>query len=131
MLKTRLVEAGEILLGMVWWGFTWIWGGLMTAMFLLVPLLLANMAFLIREDLPATVVLAGGVVGAYAINLPPWDADEPESLPLVIGGTAVSVVIWDFMRGSADVVTLLVALGLAGIGYPVRRFISARREPEQ
>ena len=34
----------------------------MTAMVVLVPLLLANIAFLIRDDLPATVALAGGVV---------------------------------------------------------------------
>lgn len=98
----------------------------MAAMFVLVPLLLANMAFLIREDLPATAALAGGVVGAYAINLPPWDAEEPEGLPLVIGGTALSVVLWDLMRSSADLLTLLVALGLTVMVWPIRRFIASR-----
>ena len=77
-------------------------------------------------DVPATVALAIGVAGAYAEGLPPSDTDEPESLPLVIGGTAVSVVAFDLMRGSADLATLLVALGLAAAGWPLRRLVTRR-----
>jgi hypothetical protein len=116
------------MLGLLWWGFVWAWGGVMSAAFILAPLLLANMAVLIRESIPATVALAGGVVVAYVMDLPPWDADEPESLPLVVGGTAIAVVIWDIMRNSADVVTLLVALAVATIGWPLRRFVSSGRQ---
>lgn len=122
-----LRDSGETMLGLIWWGFVWAWGGLMSAAFILAPLVLANMAVLLRESIPATVALAGGVVGAYVMDLPPWDADEPESFPLVVGGTAVAVVLWDIMRNSADVVTLLVALAVAMIGWPLRRFVSAVR----
>lgn len=123
-MKSRLTETGETLLGAVWLGPVWVWGGLMTAMIVLAPLLLANLAVEIRDSLPATVALAGGVVGAYAIGLPPWDADEPESLSVVVAGAAVSAVVWDLMRGSADVVTLLVTLGVTAVGWPARRFMT-------
>ena len=121
-------EAAETMLGLLWWGMVWVWGGVLSAAFILAPLLLANMAVLLLGSIPATVALAGGVVGAYLMDLPPWDADEPESLPLVIGGTATTVVVWDLLRGSADMVTLLVALGVAAIGWPARRIVSAHRQ---
>jgi hypothetical protein len=70
-MKAWLTEAGETLIAAIWWGSVWVWGGLLSAMFILVPLLLANVAAEIRESLPATVALAGGVVGAYLINQPP------------------------------------------------------------
>ncbi len=125
-MKRWLVELAESLVGATWWGATWAVGIAMGAIFTLAPLLLANMTVEI-VDVPATVALAVGVAGAYALGLSPWDADERESLPLVIGGTAVSVVTFDLVRGSADLPTLLVALGLAVAGWPLRR-LATRRE---
>lgn len=125
-MKSWLIDAGETLLGTLWWGSVWTWSSLLSAMLILAPLLLANIAAELRASIPPTIALAGGVVAAYAINLPPWDADEPESLPLVVGGAAISAVVWDLLRGSADVVTLLVVVGLAAVGWPIRRLISSR-----
>ena len=116
----------EPVVGLMWWAMTWLIGGLMSAMFILAPLLLANIAVELRASLPTNVALSGGVIGAYAINLPPWDAQEPVGLPLVVGGAAVSVVGFDLIRGSADAVTLLIVLGMTVIGWPLRRSIGGR-----
>jgi hypothetical protein len=120
-MKTWLADAGEALLGATWWGLTWAWGLAMSAMFILAPLLLATIAVELFEWLPATVALVIGVVGAYLLDLPPWDADDPVGLPLVIGGGAVTVVAWDLMHGSADATSLAIVLALVLIGWPIRR----------
>lgn len=89
--------------------------------FILAPLLLATIAAELFDWLPATAALGIGVMGAYALDLPPWDADDPVGLPLVIGGGAITVVAWDLMRGSADAASLVVVLALVLIGWPIRR----------
>jgi hypothetical protein len=119
--KAFLVEVGETLLGATWWGLTWAWGIAMSAMFILAPLLLATIAVELFDWLPATAALGIGVMGAYVLDLPPWDADDPVGLPLVIGGGAITVVAWDLMRRSADAASLVVVLALVLIGWPIRR----------
>ncbi len=134
-----MTEAGETVLGATWWGLTWAWGIAMSAMFILAPLLLANLTVEIVDWLPANAALVVGVVGAYALDLPPWDATEPVSLPLVVGGGAVTAVVWDVMRGSADAASLIIVLAVVLIGWPIRRVIpthadsgpSARTEPDE
>jgi hypothetical protein len=125
-MKERIVMALETVLGATWWGGVRLWGVLLTAALVLAPLLLGNLAAELVETLPATPALALGVIGAYGLGLPPWDAEEQVGLPLLIGGAASSAVAWDLIRGSADVVTLLVALSLTLIGWPIRRALSRR-----
>ncbi|HSK92763.1 MAG TPA: hypothetical protein VLA76_01745 [Candidatus Angelobacter sp.] len=125
-MKRFLGEIGETVLGAAWWGSVWVWGGLMTAALVLAPLILANLVVELVDTVPATPALAAGVIGAYAIGLPPWDAEERLGLLLIIGGAAASVVGWDLLRGSADIGTLLIALSLALLGWPIRRAISGR-----
>ena len=120
-MKAFLVEVGETLLGATWWGLTWAWGIAMSAMFILAPLLLATIAVELFDWLPATAALGIGVMGAYVLDLPPWDADDPVGLPLVIGGGAITVVAWDLMRRSADAASLVAVLALVLIGWPIRR----------
>ena len=124
-MKAWLTEAGETLLGTIWWGATWAWGITMSAMFILAPLLLANITVEILDGLSATVALVAGVVGAYALGLPPWDADDPVGLALVVGGGAVTVVAWDLLRGSVDAGALLIVLAVILIGWPIRRLVPA------
>lgn len=119
--KINLSEIGGKILGAAWWGTARLWGVVMGAMLLLAPLLLGNMAAELVDALPATAALAVGVVGAYALGLPPWDGEDRTEFMLLIGGTTVSVVAWDLMRGTADMAALLVALGLTVIGWPIRR----------
>ena len=119
--KAWLGEAGETLLGAAWWGLTWAWGIAMSAMFILAPLLLATIAVELFDWLPATAALVIGVVGAYALDLPPWDADDPIGLPLVIGGGAITVIAWDLMHGSANAASLVIVLAIVLIGWPIRR----------
>jgi hypothetical protein len=124
--KTRLIEAGETLLGVAWWGATKAWAVAFTALMLITPLILANMAAEVLDALSATVAIGVGVVGAYALGLPPWDAEERFGLLLVIGGSTASVVVWELMRATADAGSLLVALALTLLGWPIRRaFASA------
>ena len=120
-MKARLSELGELILGMTWWSATWAWGLALTAILLLAPLILANLVAQLIDGLGATLLLGIGVVSAYGIGLPPWSADERLSLLLLIGGTTVSVVAWDLIHGSADAGTLLVALAITVVGWPIRR----------
>lgn len=129
-MKARITDLAETLLGATWWGGVWLWGAFLTAALVLTPLLLGNLAAELVDALPATAALALGVIGAYALGLPPWDARERVSLPLLIGGAAVSAVAWDLLRGSADLATLLVALSLTLIGWPIRRALSRRSDRE-
>jgi hypothetical protein len=124
-MKARLIELGEMVLGATWWGLSWAWGLAFTAMLLLAPLIFGNFAAEFFDALSATAALAIGVAAAYVIGLPPWDADERLSLPLLVGGTTASVVVWDLIRGSADAGTLLVALALTVVGWPIRRIVPA------
>ena len=126
LMRARLAELGETILGAAWWGASWAWGLALTAILLLAPLLVANLLAGILDGLHPTTAMALGVVGAYGIGLPPWDARERIGLPLLLGGTAASVVAWDLIRGSADAGTLLVALSLVVVGWPVRREVSRR-----
>ena len=120
-MKAWLVDAGEALLGATWWALVWARGIATSVMFILAPLLLATIAVEIFDWLPATAALVIGVLGAYALDLPPWDADDPMGLPLVIGGGAVTVVAWDLMHGSANAASLVIVPALALIGWPIRR----------
>jgi hypothetical protein len=130
-MKAYLVELGETIVGATWWGAVWLWGLLVTAALLLAPLLLANLAVELVDTLPATVAVALGVIGAYALNLPPWDAEERIGLLLLIGGAAASAVVWDLVRGSAGADTLLVALSLTIAGWPIRRAVNSRSVPDR
>lgn len=125
-MKARLAELGETFIGAAWWGGSWAWGLVLTALLLLTPLLFANLAIELVETLPATVAVGIGVIAAFAIGLPPWDGDERIGLLLVIGGTTLSVIGWELLRGTADAGTLLVALALTAAGWPLRRAISRR-----
>lgn len=120
-MKARLAELGEIILGLTWWGASWAWGLAFTALLLLAPLILANLAKELVDALSATVALAIGVVAAYAIGLPPWNAGERLGLLLLIGGTTASVIAWELLHGTADAGTLLVALAITLVGWPIRR----------
>ena len=124
-MKAVLSELGEIVVGALWWGGGRVWGVVMGAMLLLAPLILANLLAELLDSVTATVALAGGVVGAYVLGLPPWDGEDRHALLLVIGGSAVSVVVWDLVRGSADAGTLVVAVSLTVLGWPIRRIVSA------
>jgi hypothetical protein len=124
-MKARLIELGEIVVGATWWGMSWAWGLALTAILLLAPLIFANLAVELIGALEPTFALVIGVVAAYVIGLPPWDAEERQSLLLVVGGTAVSVVAWDLLRGAADAGTLLTALALTVVGWPIRRAVPA------
>ncbi len=124
--KSRLGEAAEVGVGILWWVGVYAWGAVLTAVLVLAPLLLANVIVEIREDVPATVALAAGVIGAYALGLPPWNTDEREHLLLVVGGAAVSAVLSDLMRGTADLTTFAVVMTLTLVGWPVRRLVDRR-----
>jgi hypothetical protein len=117
---------GEAMLGAAWWTAARAWGALLTAVLLLAPLLLANLVAELFTSLPATAALLLGVLGAYTVGLPPWDGEERHGLLLVIGGSTASVVGWDLLRGSADVGSLLVALALTVLIWPVRRALARR-----
>lgn len=125
-MKAWLTEACEVAIGALLWAASYAWGAVLGSMLILAPLLMANVAAGIFSWMPATVALSSGVVAAYALGLPPWDAEEPIGLPLVVGGAAASVVVWDLMRNSADAGSLIVAVAIAAIGWPIRRRIRSR-----
>ena len=125
-MKRRLAELGEITAGaLLWWG-GYAWGAILGVIFVCAPLLVACLVTEVRPDIPATVAMGGGVVGAYALDMPPWHAEELSELPLLVGGAAVSAVAFDLVRGSADVATLVVAIGLTIVGWPLRRMLTRR-----
>lgn len=123
-MRDRVVESLEVTIGAVWWGGAHLIGALMSAMFVLAPLLLANLIVELFDTVSATVAIVAGVAGAYVVGLPPWDGEERINLLLIIGGTAVTVVAWDLLRGSATAGTLLLALAIALLGWPIRAAVS-------
>ena len=120
-----------MLLGAAWWGGAHLWGLALGAMLLLAPLLLANMAVEIVDSLSATAAIVIGVIGAYAVGLPPWDGEEQHGLLLLIGGTTGSVVGWELIRGTADAGTLLLALAVTLLGWPVRRAVASHGQADR
>jgi hypothetical protein len=130
-MRAKLGELGELLMGAAWWGGSHLWGVALGAMLLLAPLLLANLAVEVIGSLSGTAAMVIGVIGAYAVGLPPWDAEERYGLPLVIGGTTGSVVGWELVRGSADAGTLLIALAVTLVGWRVRRAIASNGRVDQ
>ena len=127
-MRVLLAELGEIVVGSLWWGGSHVVGIAIGAMLLVAPLILGNLLAELVGSLSGTAAISAGVVGAYALGLPPWDSGGRYSLLLVVGGTAVSAVAWDLLRGSADTSTLLVALALTLVGWPIRRVASTALE---
>ncbi len=125
-MKPWLRNAGEMAVGVILWYGSYAWGAILGAALTCAPLLVAYTAAQLVDGLPATVALAVGVVGAFVLDLPPWHAEERLELPLVVGGAAVSAVVFDLIRGSADVWTLVTALALTIAGWPIRRALSRR-----
>jgi hypothetical protein len=125
MLRRHLTEAGETLLGAVWWGTANVVGILIGVMLILAPLIMAN---LIAEVLTVDPIVAvgTGVIAAYAIGFWPWNGESVTELLVSIGSAAVTAVAFDLVRGGADASTLGIALAIAALGWPIRRAVSRR-----
>ena len=125
-MNRRLGDLGEGIVGFVLWYGSIAWNIALGAFLVCTPLLLAYGLTELVDGLPATVALAAGVVGAYALDMPPWLAEERRDLVLLIVGAALSVFIYDRVRGGADAMTILVVLALTSGGWPVRRALTRR-----
>ncbi|HEX2222411.1 MAG TPA: hypothetical protein VHK06_07780 [Candidatus Limnocylindria bacterium] len=126
-MKSRLAEVGEVLIGTLWWGSAYAWGALVGSMILLAPLLMANLVAEVFDGVSATVALGVGVAAAYVLGFWPWNAESRPTLLATLGGAAASVLGWQILRGSADGGTVLVAMTVATLGWPVRRLVSRIR----
>ena len=120
-IRSALAEAGEVTIGLVWWGGSHLWGLAVGLGLLLAPLLLAVLAATALDGLSADAAISIGVVAAFALGLPPWDADSRLGLPLVIAGASLSAVAWDLTRGGASLTTLGLAFALSVVGFGIRR----------
>ena len=126
-MRRWLGEAAEIAIGLTYFVFVRAWSVILPAIILLFPLGMAIGLVLVVDGLAPAVALGIGVALGFILDIPPWNAEERYSLPLVVLAATASWVGWNLRMGPADAAVLVVAVAVAIGGWAVRRALGLFR----